>query len=365
MKIYKSINKNNVNIIFIIFIIVLYDHYVLNGLEKIFSEIFLNYNFIKRPILNCNKKENAFVKCVGMPSGHAQTITIFSLLLYNYKMIQLPICILLILTISLQRVISNVHTFLQIIIGIILGLLYSYIYISNNLGPICLFYITIITLVLVLTVMYNIELQIYKPIPNWVDTNMIASIKKKQKSPFLLKFASIFVNSIIQGRTFINWHMLEDYLDTLIAEIKQTNIQFDGIVGIKTGGAIISDYISKKLQLPNYKIKISRSEYNCDKKPVDTLNDIYQKHLLGKLGEYTVCEGINEDIQGKNIILVDEMITTGKTMNESIKYLKNEKHVNIVCPVCISFSPNRFMFDYNSLHVLNNVVCVWPWGYDN
>lgn len=365
MKLYKSINKSNINIIFIIFVIVLYDHYVLNGLEKIFCEVFLNYNFIKRPNLICNKKKNDFVKCVGMPSGHAQTITIFALLLYNYKMIALPVCILLILSVSLQRVISNAHTFLQIIIGILLGLFYSYIYISNNLTPICVFYIMLITLILIFTVMYKIEVEIYKPIPDWVDTNMITSIQKKQKSPFLLKFASIFVNSVIQGRTFIDWHMLEDYLDILIAEIKETNIQFDGIVGIKTGGAIISDYISKKLQLPNYKIKISRSEYNCDKKPVDTINDIYQKHLLDNLGEYTVCEGINKNIQGKNIILVDEMITTGKTMSESIRYLKNEKKTNIICPVCISFSQKRFIFDYNALHILNDIVCIWPWGYDN
>jgi hypoxanthine phosphoribosyltransferase len=133
-------------------------------------------------------------------------------------------------------------------------------------------------------------------------------------------------------------------------------------VGIKTGGAIVSDYISKKLNVPNYKIKLSRKEYNCDKKPIDIFNDIYERLFIGNLGDYTMCEGIHTDLQGKNIILIDEMVTTGKTMNEAILYLKNDKNANIVCPTCISFSKRRFLFDFDLIHALNGGTCVWPWG---
>ena len=117
--------------------------------------------------------------------------------------------------------------------------------------------------------------------------------------------------------------------------------------------------------MKNYKIKLSRVEYNCDKQPSDALNDVYQRRLLGNLGSYSICEGIDDNLEGKNVILIDEMVTTGKTMNESIMYLKNDKKVNVICPTCISFSNHRFIFDYDLIHVLNGVTCIWPWGYDN
>ena len=363
----KLVDKKNIYILFIITIIILYDHLIINCLEKMCFNTFFDYKLIKRPILKCEKQENMTLKCLGMPSGHAQSITIIALLLYYYRYISFNISALLIILVSLQRVFSKAHTFLQVITGIIFGCIYSYIYISNNLSYKCLFYILGITFILICTIMYKIEIELYKPIPKWVDNSMISSIQKKRSTPFYLKFLSILVNSVIHGRTFITWDQLEDYLDILIEKIKETNIQFDGVVGIKTGGAIISDYVSKKLNIPNYKIKISREEYHCDKKPVDTFNDIYQRNIIGNPGVYSVCESIKENIEGKNIILIDEMITTGKTMNEAITYLKNVKHANIILPVCISFSINRFKYesDYHLIHVLNGASVVWPWGYDN
>lgn len=361
----KLVDKKNVYIFFIIAIIIIYDHIILNGIEKMCFNAFFDYKLIKRPSLRCETIENVTLKCVGMPSGHAQSITIFALLFYYYRYISFNISALLIIFVSLQRVFSRAHTILQVITGIIFGLLYTYIYISNNLSYKCLFYILGITFILICIIMYKIEIELYKPIPKWVDNSMISSIQKKRTSPFYLKFLSILVNSVIQGRTFITWNQLEDYLDILIEKIKETNIQFDGVVGIKTGGAIISDYVSKKLNILNYKIKLSREEYHCDKKPVDTFNDVYQRNILGNPGVYSVCEPIKENIEGKNIILIDEMITTGKTMNEAITYLKNVKHANIILPVCISFSKNRFKYHYDFIHVLNGAASVWPWGYDN
>jgi hypoxanthine phosphoribosyltransferase len=361
----KSSKINKYYIITIILIIAIYDHVVLNGLEKTYSEVWFDYNVIKRPLPICLKTENMSVKCVGMPSGHAQTVTIVALLLYNYKLISSLTCAVLIIIVSLQRVLTNKHTFGQVFAGIIIGLMYSYIYIANHLSPKCILYILGITIALIFSIMYKIEQRLYAPIPKWVEPNMIPIIQKKRSSPIYLKFLSILSNSVLHGRTFMTWSALEGYLDILIDKIKKSNIQFDGVVGIKTGGAIISDYISQKLNVPNYKIKLSRAEYNCDKKPIDTFNDIYQRNMVGNLGVYTVCEGIHTDLQGKNVILIDEMISTGKTMNESIRYLKNDKKVNIVYPTCVSFSARRFAFDFDLIHVLNGVTCVWPWGYDN
>jgi phosphoribosylpyrophosphate synthetase len=154
-------------------------------------------------------------------------------------------------------------------------------------------------------------------------------------------------------------------LDIIIDKIKASGIQYDAIVGIKTGGAIISDYISKKLGIKNYKIKVSRSEHNCNKKPIDTISNLIQKNLLNNYGKYMICEDIDDNLNGKNIILIDEMVSSGTTMIETMNYLRNEKHVNIIYPTCISLSPKRYKKDIYINYVLPNLVFVWPWGYDN
>lgn len=91
---------------------------------------FFNTNLIKRPLNKC--LYNNTINCIGMPSGHSETITIFGYILYFYKIIPLWICLFIIFIISFQRVISNKHTVIQVILGIIIGYLYANIYIQMN-----------------------------------------------------------------------------------------------------------------------------------------------------------------------------------------------------------------------------------------
>ena len=360
----KMINKSNVTIIIII-IISLYHFSVLNVIEKMTCESLFSFDTCKRPNQKCINDANKSVSCLGMPSGHAEFATLLTLLLYHYKYISFILCIGIIILVSLQRVIFKRHTVAQVLVGSILGFLYSYMYIANNLSYHCIFYIMAITFAMIFGILYKIEKDLQKPIPNWVDKSMISNINKKKDIPFYLKIMTILSNVFLHGNCFIDWNELEQNLDKIIENIEKSNIHFDGVVGIKTGGAIISDYVSKRLNLKNYKIKLSRVEYNCDKKPSDALNDVYQRRLLGNLGSYSICEGIDDNLEGKNVILIDEMVTTGKTMSESMNYLQNVKKVNIVYPTCVSFSPNRFTFDYDVFHTMKNTSCVWPWGYDN
>lgn len=366
MKLNSLINKN-ISIILIILLISLYHFLIHNGLEKIFNETYFKYNDINRPLEICVKNKNGqSTNCIGMPSGHAETITIIASLLYLYKLIPLWICMLLILVISYQRVISKFHTIFQITVGIFLGVIYTLIYKSLNLSIFSFIIVFCVGLILALLCVYKLDKQIYGPIPTWVDIKMIKSIKKKQNIPLYLKVCSIYANSLIQNITFISWRQLENYLDIIIERIKLSGKKYDAVVGIKTGGAILSDYISLKLELPNYKVKLSRKEYNCNKTPHNLINDIFQKKLLNNLGEFTVCEGIDDNLEGKNIILIDELVSSGKTMSETYNYLKNEKQVNEIYVTTISLCKKTYddiQFKIN--YVLPKTVLIWCWGYDN
>jgi hypoxanthine phosphoribosyltransferase len=247
----------------------------------------------------------------------------------------------------------------------LLGILYVTIYKKFNLSIYGFLIIIIIGFILALLTIYKIDKQVYDSIPEWVDKNMIPSIQKKQNTPLYIKICSLYTNSVVQSRTFISWSQLEDYLDILITNIKKSGHNYDVVVGIKTGGAIISDYISYKLEIPNYKIKLSREEYNCNKKYHNVLNDIINERILNKESKFNICEGINDNLQGKNIILIDELVSTGKTMEESYNYLKKVKDANIVYPACISHYKLKYRSSLQIDSVLNGTVLIWPWGYDN
>ena len=65
------------NIVILIILISLYHYFIQNGLEKIFSETYFKYEEVKRPLIRCsNCLDGQPLICIGMPSGHAETITI-------------------------------------------------------------------------------------------------------------------------------------------------------------------------------------------------------------------------------------------------------------------------------------------------
>ena len=91
----------------------------------------------------------------------------------------------------------------------------------------------------------------------------------------------------------------------------------------------------------------------------------YQKRILQNYGEYTICEPIDDNLEGKNIILVDELVSSGKTMNEAYNYLQNTKNVNTIYPLCFALQENNYKGNIYIHRIKNSNVLVWPWGYDN
>ena len=83
----------------------------------------------------------------------------------------------------------------------------------------------------------------------------------------------------------------------------------------------------------------------------------------------SVVEGIDNDISGKNILLLDETIESGQSMMFAKDYLIKEKHVANVTLATVNINNKNIksMIDIDSIIYYSKTenVTVFPWGYDN
>ena len=135
-------------------IVVQYHRYIQDDVEKLFFLEYFGYDNVKRPLTG-----NTMIstKDLGMPSGHAESATIMFLLLYFYGYISLPVSIILIFLVSLQRVLAQRHSIAQVTVGTILGLIYSYIYKSYNLSIFSFLIVLSITFLLTALIYYKVN----------------------------------------------------------------------------------------------------------------------------------------------------------------------------------------------------------------
>lgn len=135
MKLNTKLTNSQIIILITIFLLASYHYLIHNDLEKTFSKTYFEYNDIRRPSNKCDKEINSSrLSCTGMPSGHAETISIICVLLYLYNFIPIWLTIIIIMIVSFQRIISNKHTLSQVVVGSLLGLLYATIYKFFNLS---------------------------------------------------------------------------------------------------------------------------------------------------------------------------------------------------------------------------------------
>jgi membrane-associated phospholipid phosphatase len=134
-------------------IVILYHYYIQNIVEKRFCLDYFGYDNVKRPLSG-----NIMTSYgdLGMPSGHAEAGTIMFLLLYYYGYISFIICATLIFIVSLQRLLKEEHTIAQVIVGTILGVIYTYIYKSYNFSIFSFAIVLSITLILTVLIYYKV-----------------------------------------------------------------------------------------------------------------------------------------------------------------------------------------------------------------
>jgi hypoxanthine phosphoribosyltransferase len=338
-------------------------HYgVINGLEKMLFESFFQSSWLSRPS-TCENNRNRPVKFLGMPSGHVEIVTILSL--WFYRFLKLPLVVCIIAFTCIQRVVSRRHTVLQTGVGILFGLFYAWVYSSVQYPLVLsLFFVFLYGNIL----MAHLDYKVKEKTPDWVHPSMYGSIQRKKQVRYDIKLVTSIFPSFEPDRfLFLSWRDLEFYLDQIVDHLKKTGIRYDAVVGIKTGGAILSGYISQKLGIPQYPIKVSNAIYQCKKTPGDIYQNYLDLYIRKKQPTYMLCEGIDVSLEGKNIVLIDEMVASGSTMNYSIDYLlqKGAAHISPVTIISTLESKAHPLIPLYSTFIQNGTASCWPWGYDN
>ena len=235
---------------------------------------------------------------------------------------------------------------------------------------------TIFLIILFIAYVYYLFITIETEIsrrPSWIDPSLDKVIEKKQNINILSKIIHILFGifvPIFDNKTelFCNWSCSEKHMNNIVKLLNEKDIKIDHIIGIKSGGAIMTKYLAEKLNVDYSYIKVQNKEYNCDKKERDTIKEFIKRYLRIKR-EYVVCEPIEIDLTGKNVLILDEQIGTGTTMKTAIDYIENEKHPKKSYPVVISkvdpvFGTND-KFNIDLLYMSTTRYSIWPWGYDN
>ena len=351
----------NVNNILPLILIGCVHFIIINPIEKMLVYTYADVPEIRRPNKECEGVSN--LRCLGMPSGHSETVVVLCLILYKLKIISLPVCGAIIGIIGLERVYAIRHTISQVLAGWGVGFLYSMMYLrlwNKKSGWMAFAASVVFAFILSLILTIEIDRRVHEPVPEWVDPSLLPIIKKKQEATFMIKYTTTMVplgkHNLV---AFYNWSQLERMLDGLIDKIHSKKIEFDIIVGIKSGGAIISSYIQSKMPNKQLYFLKSKREYGDN-----IYMDAYNKNILERTEKMVIVEGIDDNISNKSVLLLDELLYSGQTMQFIKEYLYNEKKVKHVS--CAVISSPETAVSKDILYYSNiEYGIVWPWGYDN
>jgi uncharacterized protein len=126
----------------------------------------------------------------------------------------------------------------------------------------------------------------------------------------------------------VDWNTYHKNARNIAATILSAKKPFDQIIGISRGGLTFGHILSDLLQIPIATFAIQ------------SYTDIQNQ------GEIKITEPLKTRIQGKHILLVDDVADTGKTLLRAQKYLRNFKPASITVATMFYKPQSVFRPDY-------------------
>jgi|TARA_B110000263_G_scaffold90857_1_gene79438 hypoxanthine phosphoribosyltransferase len=159
----------------------------------------------------------------------------------------------------------------------------------------------------------------------------------------------------LQDKTFevfINEKEITEIVNTVADSINNSKIEAPLFIAIMNGAFLFAADIMRKITIPNSEISfIKLSSYIGTKTS----------------GEVNQLIGISNDITGRNIVVLEDIVETGITLDNIINLLKKE-NVNDIKIATLLFKPNSykkdFLIDYVGKSIDNDFVLGYGLDYN-
>jgi len=141
----------------------------------------------------------------------------------------------------------------------------------------------------------------------------------------------------------ISWSEVEELYLTLVRKIKEDNVQPDCIVAIERSGVIPARLLCEYLHIifcSFHTIDVKSQRYDNGKKYRMSLNELL------------------ENVQGKKILVVDDVSKTGRALRECLQFLEGQ---DVITACLVAREDSNPIPDYYGILIPKDHTIVCPW----
>lgn len=146
----------------------------------------------------------------------------------------------------------------------------------------------------------------------------------------------------------VKWEEIRRLSRNIITQINNSNVQIDTLVTIFRGGSILSLILGANIKNVNTScLHIKRSLTN---------------EVNSEFGN-SIFKGITNEneIKGKNILITEDIIDSGLTLDRAIEILKEYKPKNIYIATFYNFNKKKYKISFTGEFVEQPCWFIFPW----
>lgn len=142
---------------------------------------------------------------------------------------------------------------------------------------------------------------------------------------------------------FLNKKEAYDLVESLENNVKQSGYCPDVVVGISSGGDYPAEELSKRLNTPLTKVKISHYNLNFGGIEFDEIIGAYRiAKALGHKPKIELIKDVNiDEVKGKKILIIDDDSYSGKTLEVAKKSIKMKNPLDVKTGVLHTYLENH------------------------
>ena len=151
---------------------------------------------------------------------------------------------------------------------------------------------------------------------------------------------------------FISEKELEEIVEIIAKKINASDIDNPLFIAILNGSFLFAADIMRKITIPNVEISFIK------------LSSYSGTHTTGKVDQLI---GLSKNIEGRNVVVLEDIIDTGITLEKIINLLQKENVANIKIATLL-FKPKAYQkditIDYIGKEISNDFVVGYGLDYD-